>query len=154
MKLLGLRVSNNVKIFKNVDFGSEPFLINIGKFSVITSGCRFITHDGSYSVVRNLDKSSNEYFNTIVIGDNVFIGLNSIILPGVKIGNNVIIGAGSVVTKSIPDNSVVAGNPAKILTSINEFMAKHRFLHSTKNMKPRKKIAYLKSFFESNPKKN
>jgi maltose O-acetyltransferase len=49
----------------------------------------------------------------VKIGDNVFIGAGSIILPNVKIGNNVIIGAGSIVTKDVPDNSLVAGNPAK-----------------------------------------
>lgn len=63
-----------------------------------------------------------------MIGDNVFIGARSVILPGVHIGNNVIVGAGSVVTKSIPDNMVAAGNPARLLKQtdvyINEMRSK------------------------------
>lgn len=55
-----------------------------------------------------------------VIGDNVYIAANATVIGGVHIGNNVIIGAGSVVVKDIPDNSVVAGNPARIIRTINE----------------------------------
>lgn len=55
-------------------------------------------------------------FGKIIIKDNVYIGNNVLIMPSVTIGNNVLIGAGSVVTKSIPDNSIVAGNPATIIT--------------------------------------
>ncbi len=56
-----------------------------------------------------------EWAEPVVIGDNVWIGGSATILPGVEIGSNVVIGAGSVVTKSIPDNSVVGGNPAHII---------------------------------------
>jgi hypothetical protein len=56
----------------------------------------------------------------VVIGNNVYIGMNAIILKGISIGNNVIIGAGSVITQDVPDNCVVAGNPAKIIRSIED----------------------------------
>jgi len=56
----------------------------------------------------------------IIIGNNVFIGANSIILKGVRIGKNSTIGAGSVVTKDVPENSIVAGNPARLLRQILE----------------------------------
>ena len=62
---------------------------------------------------KNLNNHIEE--NPISIGRNVWIGTNSIILPGVSIGDNVIIGAGSVVTKSIPDNSIAVGNPCKVI---------------------------------------
>lgn len=56
----------------------------------------------------------------VSIGDNVWIGGNTIILPGVHIGNNVVIGAGSVVTKNIPDNVIAVGNPCKVARTITE----------------------------------
>jgi serine acetyltransferase len=55
-----------------------------------------------------------------VIGDNVYIASNSTVIGNIHIGNNVIIGAGSVVTKDIPDNSIVAGNPARIIKTLDE----------------------------------
>ncbi len=61
-----------------------------------------------------------EYGKPITIGDNVWIGGNTVINPGVTIGSNVVIGSGSVVTKDIPDNVVAAGNPCKILRNITE----------------------------------
>ena len=64
--------------------------------------------------------SGYEYGIPITIGNNVWIGGNAVILPGVTIGNNVVIGAGSVVTKDIPDNVIAAGNPCRILRKITE----------------------------------
>nr|WP_279310980.1 acyltransferase [Ruminococcus sp. D55t1_190419_H1] len=61
-----------------------------------------------------------------IIGKNVFIGMNSIILMGSNIGDNVIIGAGSVVSGRIPSNTVCAGNPAKIICSLDQFLVKGR----------------------------
>lgn len=69
------------------------------------------------SEVRN---SGLEYGSPISIGNDVWIGGNTVINPGVKIGNNVIIGSGSVVTKDIPDNMIAVGNPCKVLRSISE----------------------------------
>lgn len=62
----------------------------------------------------------------IVIGDRVFIGAGSIVLPGVHIGNDCIIGAGSVVVTDIPDGTVYAGNPARKICETSDFLAKHR----------------------------
>lgn len=103
--------------------GSEPYLIKIGNHCTISSGVQFITHDGGSCVFRK-DIPNLNVFGKIVIGDNCFIGLNSIILPNVKIGNNVVIGAGSVVTRSIPDNVVVAGVPARILSDLEVYKKK------------------------------
>lgn len=124
-KYLGVKVGKNCRIYiKN--FGSEPFLISIGNKVTITKGVIFLTHDGS-TWLFNDDKGRRYLYNSIEIGNNVFIGMNSILLPGVKIGDNVIVGAGSIVTKSIPPNSVVGGNPAKFL--INYFDYRERCLN-------------------------
>jgi len=86
----------------------------------------------------------------IEVGNNVFIGLGAIILPGVTIGDNVIIGAGSVVTQNIPSNSVAAGTPAKVLKSIDayELIVKDDLL-MTKNLSASEKRAYLENRFYS-----
>ena len=95
---------------------SEPYLIKIGNNCQITRGVLFFTHGGAGAVRKWYPKFDT--FGKITIGDYVYIGCNSIVLPGVTVGNNVLIAAGSVVTKSIPDNVVVGGNPAKIICSI------------------------------------
>ncbi len=66
------------------------------------------------------------YFAPITIGDNCFIGMHSIIMPGVSVGDNSIVGAGSVVTHDVPPNSVVAGNPAKVIKSVDELIQKRK----------------------------
>jgi len=105
-------------------FGTEPYLIHIGNNVTLAGGVNLITHDGGTRAFRSVeDRWTKECgsYGRINIGDNVFIGMNSIILPGVEIGSNVVIGAGSVVTKSIPSNSVYAGNPAHFIRSLEEY---------------------------------
>lgn len=145
------KVGKNYQIFKNVDLGSEPFLIFMGDDVKITSGVKLITHDGGVFVLRNMKRENEDVdiFGRIIIKNNAFIGMNSIILPGVTIGNNVIVGAGSVVTKSIPDNSVAAGNPARIICGIDEYERKrnNNFMH-TKNLDKKAKEKYLTNNYE------
>lgn len=104
---------------------SEPWLISVGDNVVVAADVKFFTHD---VIHRTLNKIYEEpvvpLLGTIVIGNNVVIGANSIILPNVKIGDNTIIGAGSIVTKSVHDNTCVAGNPAKPICSLNELYEK------------------------------
>lgn len=119
----GVRVGENCRIYiKN--WGSEPFLISIGDYVTVTSGVKFITHDGSTCLVKDQHGKRYQRFAPIQVGSYVFIGVNSIIMPGVKIGCNVVIGAGSVVTKDIPDNSVAIGVPAKVVSSFADYVTK------------------------------
>jgi len=103
---------------------SEPYLIHMGNNVRLTEGVRLVTHDGGTRVFRDLNpdwKKGTVKMGTIEIGDNVVVGVGSIILQHVKIGSNVVIGAGTVVPKDIPSNVVVVGVPARILCSIEEY---------------------------------
>jgi acetyltransferase-like isoleucine patch superfamily enzyme len=85
--------------------------IKLGKNFLFAPGVKLISANHDFS---NHNHSIKE--NPIIIGDNVWLGANVIILPGVELGNNCIVGAGSVVTKSFKkDNLVIAGNPARII---------------------------------------
>lgn len=85
-----------------------------------------MSHDYTAAMLnRVLDTNSFKFRKgKIHIGNNVFISSKSTILYGVNIGNNVIIGAGSIVTKDIPDNSIVAGAPAKFIKSFDDYISK------------------------------
>ena len=93
-------INRKAKLDKNV----YPEGIHIGNNCNILGGAIILSHDACRSL------KADTY-----IGDNVIVGINSIILPGVRIGNHVVIGAGSVVTKDVPDNVIVAGNPVRII---------------------------------------
>ena len=115
----GVQVGDDCRIYTH-KFGSEPWMITIGNKVTITAGVTLLTHDGS-TWLMNDDKGRRYLFKRVIIGNNVFIGVNSIIMPGVKIDDNVIVAAGSVVTKSIPTGVIVAGNPAKIIGDYVEY---------------------------------
>ena len=122
-KYLGVKFGENVRITGKINFGSEPFLIEIGNSVTLAHNVTFHTHDGGVWVFRKEFPNINIY-GRIIVGNNVFIGGNSIILPNLKIGDNVIIGAGSVVTKSLPENGVYAGNPARLIRTLSEYREK------------------------------
>ena len=104
----------------------RPWLIEIGDYCKITQGVVILAHDYSRSVLRRVYGEVIGEAGKTKIGDNVFIGINSIILMGSHIGDNVIIGAGSVVKGNIPDNVVAAGNPAKVICTLDEYYAKRK----------------------------
>lgn len=122
-KKAGLQIADDCQLLANPDcFGSEPYLVSIGPKVTITSGVRFITHDGGMRVLRNLGLCKDVHkFGRITIHENCFIGVGAILMPGVTIGPNSVVAAGSVVTKDVPPNSVAAGVPAKVLFSVEEY---------------------------------
>lgn len=118
----GMKIGNNCH-FNTMSFSTEPYLIELGNNVAISAGCDLVTHDGAIRIFR--DKMGNaDIFGKIIIGNNVFIGINCTILPNTVIGNNCIIGAGSVVRGKFPDDSVIIGNPAKVVmrTSFQRFL--------------------------------
>lgn len=95
---------------------------------MIASGVSFVNHD-IIAAMLNKKYQTNEFANAegcISVGDNVMIGSNTLILPDVKIGSNVIIGAGSIVAKDIPNNSVAAGIPCKVVGDFDTLVEKYR----------------------------
>ena len=101
------------------NFGSEPYLIEIGDRVQITSGVKFFTHGGGW--VFRIEYPDFDTFGKIKIGNNVYIGNNAMIMPGVSIADNCIIGAGSIVTKSFLDSGIIiAGVPAKNVGKIED----------------------------------
>lgn len=122
---LGVRVGDNVTFYgiSRSMFGSEPWMIKIGNNVYITAGTDFITHDGGTLILRK-EVPDLEWSAPIEIGNEVYIGVRCIILPGVTIGDRCIIGAGSIVSKSVPDNSVYAGVPARFICTTDEYLEK------------------------------
>jgi len=99
--------------------------IHIGNYVQILSGVTILAHDESYTVCGPVYKSYPRTQKITYIDDNVFIGMNSIILMGSHIGSNTIIGAGSVVSGLIEPNSVYAGNPARKIMSLEQYYTAH-----------------------------
>lgn len=119
----GVRIGQNCSINTDyIDYG-HGFLVSIGDNVTIAVNAMILTHDASTKPFLGYSKVGN-----VSIGNDVFIGAGSIILPGISIGNNVIIGAGSIVTRDIPDNSVAVGNPAKVIGSTRDYIDKNREL--------------------------
>ena len=87
-----------------------------------------LAHDSSTYLFLGKTRAAN-----VTIGNEVFVGAGSIILPGVHIGNRVIIGAGSVVTKDIPDNSVAVGNPACVICTLDAYLEKEKTKMNSEN---------------------
>ena len=155
-KKKGLIIGNNCEVYNTAEFSSEPYLIEIGDNVRINSGVTFVTHDGGVWVLRNSKEEckDSDFFGKIKVGNNVHIGTNSIIMPNVTIGNNCIVGCGSIVTKSVPDNTIVAGVPARQIESIEEYYKKKKDkLVNTKHMNPiEKKDFLIKIYNQSNEK--
>ena len=132
----GITIGTNTDIFTSLIDYEHGYLISIGDNVTLASDVRLLTHDASTKKILGYSK-----IGRIIIGDNVFIGSQAIVLPNVKIGSRVVIGAGSVVTKDIPDNSVAVGNPCRVIGTYDDFEKKNRELF---NNAPRQDTTYEK----------
>ena len=119
---MGMTVGKNFGRLNGVILDpSHCWLITIGDNVTMAPRVHILCHDASTKGFLGHTK-----IGRVSIGDNVFIGAESVVLPGVTIGNNVIVGANSTVTHDVPDGVVVAGSPAKVICSLDDYLAKER----------------------------
>lgn len=119
---MGMKVGENFGRLHGVILDpSHCWLIEIGNNVTLAPRVHILCHDASTKGFLGYTK-----IGRVSIGDNVFIGAESVVLPGVTIGNNVIVGANSTVTHNVPDNTVVAGSPARVLCTLDEYLNKER----------------------------
>lgn len=103
---------------------TRPWLLKIGSDVQITNGVTILTHGYDWSVLKRVYGEVLGSSGKVSIGNNVFIGMQSTILKGVTIGDNVIIGANSLVNRDIPSNCVAAGNPVRVITTLDQYKEK------------------------------
>lgn len=119
---MGMKVGRNFNRLNGVILDpGHCWLIEIGDNVTMAPRVHILCHDASTKQFLNYTK-----IGRVNIGNNVFIGAESVVLPGVSIGSNVVIGANSTVTHNIPDNSVAVGSPARVICSLEEYIEKER----------------------------
>ncbi len=147
---IGMKVGENVSFISPPHTSSEPYLISIGDNTTISFEVAFVTHDAATRVIRHLPDGDPEtvIYGYISVGKNCFIGCRTTILPNVTIGDNTIIGACSLVNQSIPSGVVAAGNPCKVICTIDEYREKHKddFLYMVSMPYDEKKAYLLKLY--------
>ncbi|RZJ75297.1 MAG: acyltransferase [Flavobacterium sp.] len=125
----GFRVGDNFNMQEGcIIDGSHSYHIEIGNNVTLAPNVHILAHDASTWTFLEYTKIRN-----VKIGDRVFIGAGSIVMPGVTIGNDVIIGAGSIVTKSIPENCIYAGNPAKFMMHTDVYIEREKAKMTAEN---------------------
>lgn len=130
----GVTIGRDCRILSS-NFGTEPFLITIGDRVTVSFDVIFLTHDGSSWLMRD-EKGRRYIYRPLKIGSDCFIGAGSILMPGIEIGDRVIVAAGAVVTKSVPDGSIVAGVPARIIGDYETFKERVMAMPSDADLAP------------------
>jgi len=127
-RLRGVKIGRRVWVGVGTILGNHPFLVTIKDNVIISPGAKILTHDTSFTVVGGKDLAAE-----VIIGNNVQIGENAIILPGIVVGDRVIIGAGAVVNHDIPEGQIAAGVPARIIRTTEEGLARLQEKLNSKN---------------------
>jgi acetyltransferase-like isoleucine patch superfamily enzyme len=147
MRARGVRIGRDCLVY-STSFSTEPYLVEIGDHVAISAGCEFITHDASGWLFP--DHPDMDLFGTIRVGDNVYFGLDCKILPNTVIGSNCIIGTGAVVRGVVPDDSVVMGNPGRVVmkTSLaKQLLVNHKNRLDTRHLPAGEKERVIRQHF-------
>ena len=138
----GMKIGDNCTICCNI-LTSEPYLVAIGNNVTISAPVQLLTHDNS--IIKLSQGKVTDTFGAISIGDNCFIGANSVILPGVTLAENIVVAAGSIVTKSFfESNIIIGGNPAKKITTWDMSLGKNiKYAQNIKGLSVKKKRELL-----------
>ena len=120
----------NIEVGENFFANYNLVILDVGKVKIgknVQFAPNVAIYTAGHPVHPDSRNSGYEYGIDITIGDNVWLGGNTVVMPGVHIGNNVVIGGGSVVTKDIPDDVIAVGNPCRVLRKITEDDRKYYF---------------------------
>lgn len=143
-RLIGITIGEQCHIAKDVHFSSEPYLIKIGSHVAVTQGVMIHTHGGGRVARKYIPDF--DVFGRVTICDYAYIGSGAQIMPGVTIGEGSLVAAGSIVTKSVPAGVVVAGNPAKYICTVEEYIERNKKYNlGTKNLSAKEKKKYILS---------
>lgn len=148
LRARGVRIGDDCLVY-STDFSTEPYLVEIGNHVAISSGVKFVTHDASGWLFEDTEPDM-DVFGTIHVGDNVYFGIDCIVLPNTRIGSNCIIGAGTLVRGDIPDNSVVAGNPGRVVMKtslLKPLLLNHKHRLNTLRLPPALKEKAIREHF-------
>jgi len=124
-------MGENCSIQTNVAI-TDPFHVRLGN-NVHLTGCTLFGHDGVVAMLKRMTDQPLDRMGRIDIGDNVFVGHQAIILPGVTIGSNAVVAAGAVVTRNVARNTIVAGNPARAIGTVSDLL--HRVQAETRSLR-------------------
>lgn len=143
-RYLGVKVGEQCHIASDVHFSSEPYLIEIGSYVAVTQRVMLHTHGGGRVARRTIPDFDT--FGRVIICDYAYIGSGAQIMPGVTIGEGSLVAAGSIVTKSVPSGVVVAGNPAKYVCTVDEYIERNKKYNlGTKGLSAEDKKKYILS---------
>lgn len=143
---LGVNIGNDCLIATR-NWSSEPYLVTIGNHVQLTNNVSIHTHGGGNSIRQN--HPDFDIFGKVVIQDWAYIGAYSQIMPGVTIGEGALVAAGSIVTKSVAPHTVVAGNPARVLCTTEDYYERNKtYSVGTKGLGYEEKKKVLQSLSE------
>lgn len=146
-RYLGVTIGKNCLIATRY-WSSEPYLITIGNNVQVTQDVKFFTHGGG-NVARE-KYPDFDCFGKIVVENRVYIGSSSLIMAGVTIGEGALVAAGSVVTKSVAPRTVVGGNPARFICTVDEYIKRNiKYNLNTKQLSYEEKKKVLLSLEDS-----